>query len=93
MGRAIAAPQIGYLKRVIFVNAERNLSLINPRIIYKSGEIVEVRDTCYSFQLAFFVKIKRHKRIRVEYFDERGISLSRTLKTNFLNFFNMRLII
>lgn len=77
IGRALAAPQIGYLRRVIFVNAKssknpRTMTLINPTIVEKSKEIIEVWDSCYSFDVAFFVRIKRHKRIKVEYMDENG---------------------
>ena len=33
-------------------------------------------DSCYSFDVAFFVKIKRHKKIKVEYQDEHGRFIS-----------------
>jgi len=32
--------------------------------------MIEVWDSCYSFDVAFFVRIKRHKRIKVEFMDE-----------------------
>jgi|Deesub1362B_J571_1020462.scaffolds.fasta_scaffold00145_9 peptide deformylase len=77
IGRALAAPQIGYLKKVIFINARnsknsRTMTLINPTIVEKSKEMIEVWDSCYSFDVAFFVQIKRHKKIKVEYMDENG---------------------
>ncbi|MBO8182895.1 MAG: peptide deformylase [Archaeoglobus sp.] len=77
IGRALAAPQLGYLRKVVFVNVrdEKNpvtMTLINPRIVEKSKEMIEVWDSCYSFNIAFFVKIKRHRKIKVEYLDEKG---------------------
>lgn len=49
-GRAIAAPQIGILKRIIYMNMDdRSYVLINPRLIRKSPEMVELWDDCMSF--------------------------------------------
>ncbi|MEW5996115.1 MAG: peptide deformylase [Candidatus Micrarchaeota archaeon] len=73
VGRALAAPQIGHLKRAIYMQIpERTLVMVNPDIIQKSEEMLEVWDSCFSFDVAFFVKIKRHKKIKVKYFDEKG---------------------
>lgn len=73
IGRALAAPQIGYLKRIIFMQTpKRTFYMINPVITWKSKDMFEVWDSCFSFDVAFFVKIKRHKRIIVEYKDENG---------------------
>lgn len=67
-GRGIAAPQIGYNKRIIYIDTlERKLLLINPEIISKSSETFYVWDTCFSFELAFYVKVKRFKTIQVKY--------------------------
>ena len=46
--------------------------MINPRIITQSDTLIEVWDSCFSFKLAFFVKVKRHKTISVDYQDESG---------------------
>lgn len=74
IGRALAAPQIGYLKRIIFMQtSKRTVYMINPVITWKSNELFEVWDSCFSFGVYFFVKIKRHKKIIVEYKDENGI--------------------
>ncbi len=73
IGRALAAPQLGYLKRVVYVQTPgRKFVLVNPQIVWKSEEIIEVWDSCYSFDVAFFVGIERHKSIEVEYQDEKG---------------------
>lgn len=72
-GRAIAAPQIGVLQRIIFLNVEgdRPWPLINPVITLKSHETVEVWDACLSF-LAIFMKVRRHKFVTVQYLDTEG---------------------
>ncbi|MBI4453402.1 peptide deformylase, partial [Candidatus Woesearchaeota archaeon] len=73
IGRALAAPQIGYLKKIIFMQTlEKTFYMINPVITWKSNEMFEVWDSCFSFGVYFFVKIKRHKKIIVEYKDENG---------------------
>jgi len=70
-GRGIAAPQIGKLKRVIFIDMPRfRLALINPTIMKASDRKFEVWDSCFSFNVTFFVLVDRHYSIRVEYFDQ-----------------------
>ena len=73
MGRAAAAPQLGYLKRVVYVQMpDRSFCLVNPEIVRRSEETFEVWDSCFSLEAAFFVKIPRHRVITVEYRDENG---------------------
>ncbi len=73
MGRAIAAPQIGYLDQVIFYNLkESSFYMINPEITYKSEKKFEVWDSCFSFKLAFFVKVNRYQEIQVKFQNESG---------------------
>ncbi|MFC2152136.1 peptide deformylase [Bacteroidota bacterium] len=73
IGRGIAAPQIGILKKVIFLNSpERSFALVNPEIIWKSDETIEVWDSCFSFDVAFFVKTLRFKSIKVKYQNNLG---------------------
>jgi len=72
-GRGIAAPQISELKRVIFIDTQVFRSpLINPRIVRVSDRKFEVWDSCFSFNMAFFVLVDRYYRIRVEYLDQGG---------------------
>lgn len=72
-GRGIAAPQIGELKRVIFIDMpEFKAPLINPRIVWASDRKFEVWDSCFSFDLAFFVLVDRYYSVKVEYFDQEG---------------------
>lgn len=71
IGRAIAGPQIGYLKRIIYMETEeKKIVMINPHIIKKSQETFEVWDSCFSADVAFFGKTIRHKAITVEYMNE-----------------------
>ena len=73
IGRAIAAPQIGYHQKIVYYNkGDEKLLMVNPEIIEKSDEQFEVWDSCFSFSAAFFVKIKRAKKIKVRYQDING---------------------
>ncbi|MEI6613368.1 MAG: peptide deformylase [Chrysiogenales bacterium] len=73
-GRAIAAPQIGVLKRIIYVDFPKEKifgALINPKIIKKSKEKIRVWDDCFSFP-ELLVKVERAKEIKVEYLSDDG---------------------
>ncbi len=73
IGRALAAPQIGHMKKVVYYNSNyEEIIMVNPEIIWKSEEMFDVWDSCYSFDVAFFVNIARHKSIKVKYQDEKG---------------------
>jgi len=72
-GRGIAAPQIGELKRVVFINMPGFKSpLVNPRITCASDATFEVWDSCYSFSVEFFVLVERHRSVEAEYSDLKG---------------------
>ncbi len=72
-GGGLAAPQIGYLKKVIYINAKgRSFFLINPKLTYASKKLFNVWDFCFSGNAAFTAQIKRHRKITVEYVDEKG---------------------
>jgi peptide deformylase len=72
-GRGIAAPQIGVLKRVIFLRlpGADPWPLINPEIIERSSEKITVWDACLSF-LSIFMQVERHREIVVQYQNPRG---------------------
>ena len=71
IGRAIAGIQIGYPKRIIYMEAGgRSIVMINPKIIDRSEETFEVWDSCFSADVAFFGKTVRNRAITVTYFDE-----------------------
>ena len=67
-GRAIAAPQIGVMKRLIYMHIGTPVILINPVLLDKSEEMIEVWDDCMCFA-DLLVKVRRHKKCRVEYLD------------------------
>ena len=68
-GRAIATPQLGIMKRLIYMNVDNPTVFINPKITNKSPEMFEVWDDCMCFP-NLFVKVFRHKSIEIEYLDE-----------------------
>jgi len=73
IGRAMAAPQIGWKKNVISYNIpERSFFMVNPKVIWKSEEMIDVWDSCFCFDVAFFIEIKRYKRVKVQYLDGEG---------------------
>lgn len=67
-GRAIAAPQIGWMKRVVVYNVEKKTVMINPVLNNLSKEMIEIWDDCMSFP-DLLVKIKRHKYCTIQYLD------------------------
>ncbi len=67
-GRAIAAPQIGFMKRVVYMNIDKPVVLINPVLDILSAEMFELWDDCMSFP-DLLVKVKRHKRCHVTFRD------------------------
>ncbi|UCG02243.1 MAG: peptide deformylase [Candidatus Heimdallarchaeota archaeon] len=73
IGRALAAPQIGHMKQIIYYGLPKNpFVMVNPEITSRSEEKFWVWDSCFSFDVAFFVEIKRHKEIKIRYQDENG---------------------
>ena len=68
-GRAIAAPQIGAMKRLVYMHIEQPVVFINPVLDFKSTEIMELWDDCMSFP-ELLVKVHRHQRCRITYRDE-----------------------
>ena len=73
-GRAIAAPQIGAPRRVLFVNlrdGSEPFALVNPRIVRASAELMELWDDCFSLP-NLMVRVRRHVEIEVSFLDQRG---------------------
>ncbi len=71
-GRAIAAPQIGRLKRIIFVRTQGFCgALINPVIEWADAQMIELWDDCFSFP-DLMVRLRRSAQVRVRYIDEHG---------------------
>src|SRR5262245_61177048 len=70
-GRGIAAPQIGVLQRIVFLNVDQPWPLINPEIVARSAETMVVWDACLSFLCVFF-QVTRHCSVDVRYQDLAG---------------------
>ena len=68
VGRAIAAPQIGVKKRVIYRNLDTPVLFINPRLAFPEQEMIDVLDDCMSFP-DLLVRVKRYKRCSIYYKD------------------------
>jgi peptide deformylase len=78
-GRAIAAPQIGVLKQVIYINTgELRQVIVNPVISEPSEKMIELWDDCMSFP-DLLVRVERHASCVVDYrnefWEERSIRL------------------
>jgi len=68
-GRAIAAPQIDELYRIIYLNYDdEEIAFINPVIEFSENIQFEIWDDCMSFP-GLEVKVKRYKRCKVYYKD------------------------
>ena len=68
-GRAIAAPQLGIMKRVIYMNIDKPVVFINPELSNLSTGMFELWDDCMSFP-NLLVKVKRHQSLTIHYLDE-----------------------
>lgn len=73
-GRAIAAPQLGIMKRLIYMNvlppAGRGpVVFINPVLDDLSDETFDLWDDCMSFP-NLLVRVRRHKALTIRYLDE-----------------------
>ncbi len=70
-GRGIAGPQIGSTQRVIFIEVDRPMELINPVIVKRSRKMMTLWDDCFSFS-TLLAKVRRHLSIDVRYQDLGG---------------------
>jgi peptide deformylase len=71
-GRAMAAPQIGILRRMIAMNLGKGpFLIINPILSAKSAETFTLWDDCMSFPW-LMVRLKRKVHMDLAYFDEKG---------------------
>ena len=68
IGRAIAAPQIGVMKRLVYMEVDEPRVLINPALDNKSVEMIELWDDCMSFP-ELFVYVRRHARCDIAFLD------------------------
>lgn len=73
-GRGISAPQIGALRRVIFIRMQPAGfcgALINPEIVWAGSNTMELWDDCFSFP-DLMVRVRRAAEIRLAYEDDLG---------------------
>jgi peptide deformylase len=68
-GRGIAAPQLGIMKRLFYLNLDRPYIIINPEIKNPSKRMFELWDDCMSFP-NLLVKVERHQSLTLDYVDE-----------------------
>jgi peptide deformylase len=77
-GRGIAAPQIGALERILFIDfPQEKISrlMINPRIVWQGEAKIRLWDDCFSFP-DLLVKVERAREVQVEYLSVDGESCS-----------------
>ena len=67
-GRAIAAPQLGVMKRLVVLNIDRPVAMINPELSGLSQEMMELWDDCMSFP-NLLVRLSRDKRCKLRFRD------------------------
>jgi len=78
-GRAIAAPQLGIMKRLIYIHIEKPIVLINLVLKDFSDDKITLWDDCMSFP-QLLVKVERHQGVTVNYLDEEWHSHRWTVK-------------
>lgn len=67
-GRGIAAPQLGIMKRLFYLNVTKPQVIINPELISLSKERFTLWDDCMSFP-NLLVEVERHKSLTLSYLD------------------------
>lgn len=72
-GRAIASPQIGVLKKIIFMHInDKSSVIINPVLSNFSEEMFELWDDCLCFP-NLLVRVKRHQSCTLKFVDENWV--------------------
>ena len=69
-GRAVAAPQIGVQKRILYMYIDTPVVFINPVLSFPDDEKMDVMDDCMSFP-GLLVKVERYRRCIIRYKDEK----------------------
>ena len=67
-GRAIAAPQIGVMKRLLYMYIDKPVVFVNPDLGDMSPEMMTVWDDCMCFP-ELLVHVERHKTCTIAYRD------------------------
>ena len=69
-GRAISAPQVGVMNRLIYMNISKPVVIINPELFDLSPEMMELWDDCMCFP-DLLVRVKRHKKCKLKFLNEK----------------------
>lgn len=69
VGRAIAAPQIGVMKRIVYMFVDEPTVFINPVIDHKSTDMITLWDDCMCFP-DLVVRVRRHRACRIAFRDQ-----------------------
>lgn len=67
-GRAIAAPQIGVMKRLVYMHIKSPVVFINPVLDNFSRKTIQLWDDCMSFP-DILVKVRRYENCRITFKD------------------------
>ena len=71
-GAAVAANQVGVLKRITVINYEDEyFEMVNPEIIEKGGGLVDNYEGCLSYP-GYIGLVPRYEKIKVKYLDRKG---------------------
>jgi peptide deformylase len=68
VGRAIASPQIGIMKRLVYMEIDEPQVFINPALTKHSAEMIELWDDCMSFP-ELLVYVRRHAQCDITFRD------------------------
>ena len=67
-GRAVAAPQIGVQKRLLYMYDNRPYVFINPTLTFPDDETYALMDDCMSFP-GLMVRVSRYRHAVIRYLD------------------------
>lgn len=67
-GRAIAAPQIGIQKRLLYMYMDKPYVFLNPGLTFPDEEKYTLLDDCMSFP-GLLVRVERYRRADISYLD------------------------
>lgn len=68
-GRGIAAPQLGIMKRLFYLNIDKPTVVINPELTNLSDELADLWDDCMSFP-NLLVRVQRHRSLTLRFRNE-----------------------
>ena len=72
-GVGLAAPQVGILRRAVVIDiGEGVIEMVNPEIVWKSGELVDDAEGCLSSPGEYGM-VKRPQKVKAVYRDRGGV--------------------